>query len=147
MSSEDTKASRWMGCMLAVAASGGLALDMAGLAGLTPLAVPYSVFALMLFIGVYGLSLREEREAAAAPAPELQHPVLDGGVPAMPTALIDATHRCVEATAALSACLGLQRADVVGLPFDDIFGPLNAPTVGRHIDGALAGQMQRLRLC
>src|SRR5262249_4789578 len=66
---------------------------------------------------------------------------------AIPVALIDGQHRCVDASPALGACLGLQRADLVGLPVDDLFGPLNAAVVARHIDAALAGEAQRLRVC
>src|SRR5262249_53479301 len=61
-------------------------------------------------------------------------------------ATIDQQHRCFEASAALAACLRLERGDLVGLPIDDLFRPWHAPVLARHVDAALAGEPQRLRL-
>jgi PAS domain S-box-containing protein len=61
-------------------------------------------------------------------------------------ATIDGQHHCLDASRALADYLEMERADLVGLPIDDLFGPLHAATLAKHVDAALAGEAQRLRL-
>jgi PAS domain S-box-containing protein len=129
------------------AALAAIALDLAGLAGVSP-HLPYTPFALALLAGAHGLgALRRAQAAAAAVAPDPKTASGPGLAPlAIPVAVIDRQHRCVDATRALAECLEMERTDLVGLPIDDVFGPLHAATVAKHVDAALAGETVRMRL-
>jgi len=134
--------------ILGAAALAAIGLDFAGFAGAPVLKAPYTLFALALIAALFGLrASRDARDAAVARTPDPKAVAADV-VMALPMAVatIDAEHRCVEASAVLASSLGMERSDLVGLPIDDLFGPLHAPVLGKHIDAALAGEAQRLRL-
>ncbi len=139
----------WANATLAVGVLAAAALDLAGFVGATTLQPPYTAFALVLLAALYG---RKEtgraHDAAAPPMAAQEAPAGRGAVPLpMAMATIDSQHRLREASPKLAGWLGSKPADLVGLPVDDLFGPLNAATFARHVDAALAGEPQRLRLC
>jgi PAS domain S-box-containing protein len=121
-------------------------LDLAPMAGYS-WTLPHSVFAVLL-LAAAGVSRRARKIAAVRPSPA-EAPVEEKRAAPLPIAMatIDREHRCVDASAALAAWLRTDRSDLVGLQVGDLFGPLQAGTVAKHIDAALAGEPQRLRLC
>jgi len=139
---------RWLIGLLGASALGGLGLDLAGVAGAAPWQPPYSVFAVVLLAAMHRCELMRRAHQAEAAA-EDSKPRDAKTEPALPIlmATIDNEHRCVDATPALAEWLNADHADLVGLPVDDAFGPLQAPTLSKHIDAALAGERQRVRLC
>ena len=139
---------RWLIGLLGAAALGGVGLDLAGVAGAAPWQPPYSVFAVVLLAAMHRCELMRRAHQAEAAA-EDSTPRDAKAEPALPIlmATIDNEHRCVDATPALAEWLNADQADLVGLPVDDAFGPLQAPTLSKHIDAALAGERQRVRLC
>ena len=148
MSAASNRSRGWVSAALWAATLAAIALDLAGLAGVTSPQPPYTLFALALAAGIYGLrtvTRAQESTVAVAPAPKKASG--DGLVPlAIPMATIDGQHHCLDASRALAEYLGMERTDLVGLPIDDLFGPLHAATLAKHVDAALTGEMQRLRL-
>jgi PAS domain S-box-containing protein len=138
----------WLSVVLCAAALAAVALDLAGIAGAQPLGPPYTLFAVALLAGVYGLGTRDRgQESATAQGPDPKKASGHGLQPlAIPMATIDGQHHCLDASRALADYLEMERADLVGLPIDDLFGPLHAATLAKHVDAALAGEAQRLRL-
>ena len=148
MSAAPNKSHGWLSGALCTAALAAIALDLAGLAGVSSPQPPYTIFALALLAGVYGLgALRRTLASTAALAPDPKAVAGHGLAPlAAPLAAIDRQHRCLDASRALAESLGMERGDLVGLPIDDLFGPLHAAMLAKHVDAALAGETQRLRL-
>ena len=70
MSFTDNKTRRWLSGLLVIAAAGAIAIEVLGLAGVSPVAA----FSPLLFIGAYGLSLRDDHGARAVPAAEAAPP-------------------------------------------------------------------------
>ncbi len=63
----------------------------------------------------------------------------------MLAAQIDAEHRCLWASEALAAWLGVQVRELEGQGFDDALGTVAAPGLTAAINAALQGQAQQLR--
>ena len=133
--------------LLGLGALAAIGLDVGPMAGFS-WELPYSVFGMLLLIAIYVCRSVQTRVAKAAAQTEAKLSATERKAP-LPIAMatIDAQHRCVDATPALGAWLGTDRTGIVGLPADDMFGVLQAPTIAKHIDAALAGEPQRVRLC
>ena len=132
--------------LLVLGALAAIAFDIAPLAGYS-WEVPYSVFGVLLLAAAR--VCRSARKAAVLRSSAAEPPVEQERAAPLPIAMaaIDREHRCVSASPALAAWLGTDCTDLLGLPVDDMFGPLQAATIAKHIDAALAGEPQRFRLC
>jgi two-component system sensor histidine kinase/response regulator len=132
--------------VLVLGALAALALDVAPTFGLSwPL--PYSVFAVLLLAAAS--ACRRARNAAVQRSSAAEVPVKQEHAAPLPIAMaaIDREHRCITASPAFAAWLGAEWSDLLRSPIDDVFGPLQAGTLAKHIDAALAGEPQRFRLC
>ncbi|MGH2944157.1 MAG: PAS domain-containing protein, partial [Solirubrobacteraceae bacterium] len=147
MNAAPNKSYGWLSGVLWAAALAAIALDLAGFVGVSSPRLPYTLFALALLAGAYGLGALRRAPDSAALAPDPKKASGHGLTPlAIPMATIDRQHHCLEASRALAECLEMEGSELVGLPIDDLFGPLHATTLATRVEAALAGDAQRLRL-